>query len=95
MKENESRNGAFLLPRIFPFTNSAKVGVSRRFAIYTKSLTQSRVGDVAVILDSLKKPFDDVAVFVQFVLSEENANMLATVSFILKNFFTAEFNSGK
>jgi len=41
LKENESRNEAFLRPRILPFTNSSKVGVFRRFAIYTKSLTQS------------------------------------------------------
>jgi len=41
LKENESRNEAFLRPPILPFTNSPKVGVFRRFAIYTKSLTQS------------------------------------------------------
>ena len=47
MKEKESRNGAFLRSRILPFTNSSKIGVFRRFAIYTKSLTQSIRGHAA------------------------------------------------
>ena len=66
---------------------------------------------MAVILDALKKPLDDIALFVQLrikvmlnpvigfigdtsngtMLSEENANLLATVRFICKNFFTREF----
>ena len=70
---------------------------------------------MTVILDSLKKTFDEVALFVQFrikvmlnfeigfvgnasngsVLGTERANVLATVRFIRKNFFTAEFNFGK
>ena len=70
---------------------------------------------MAIILDSLKKPLNNVALFVQLrikvmlnskigfigdtsngtMLSEENANILATVGFISKNCFTANFNSGK